>query len=127
VHTNLSINGKSYAVQVPKDIPLLWFIREIVRLTGHKFGCEISQSGACSILMNGKLTKSCSIPVADSIEKEVFTIEETSENLEILKQTWSDENVSQCGYCQSGQLIAANHLLDAIKKLMDKGIDAVVS
>ena len=127
MHTNLSINGKSYAVQVPKDIPLLWFIREIVRLTGHKFRCEISQSGACSILMNGKLTKSCSIPVADSIEKEVFTIEETSENLEILKQTWSNENVSQCGYCQSGQLIAANHLLDAIEKPMDKGIDAVVS
>jgi isoquinoline 1-oxidoreductase alpha subunit len=127
VRTNLSINGKSYAVQVPKDIPLLWVIRDIVRLTGNKFGCEISQCGAWFILMNSKHTKSCSLTVADAIEKEVFTKEETSGNLEILKQTWSDGNVSQCGYCQSGQLIAANHLLDTIEKPMDKSIDAVVS
>jgi isoquinoline 1-oxidoreductase alpha subunit len=127
VHTNLSINGKSYAVQVPKDMPLLWAIRDIVGLTGTKFGCGVSQCGACSVLMNGKLTKSCSIPVADAIEKEIFTIEGTSENLEILRQTWSDGNVPQCGYCQSGQLIAATSLLDAIEKPTDKDIDAAMS
>jgi isoquinoline 1-oxidoreductase alpha subunit len=127
VHTNLSINGKSYAVQVPKDMPLLWAIRDIVGLTGTKFGCGVSQCGACSVLMNGKLTKSCSIPVADAIEKEIFTIEGTSENLEILRQTWSDGNVPQCGYCQSGQLIAATSLLDAIEKPTDKDIDSAMS
>jgi isoquinoline 1-oxidoreductase alpha subunit len=127
VNTNLSINGKSYAVQVPKNMPLLWAIRDIVGLTGTKFGCGVSQCGACSVLMNGKLTKSCSIPVADAIEKEIFTIEGTSENLEILRQTWSDGNVPQCGYCQSGQLIAATSLLDAIEKPTDKDIDAAMS
>jgi isoquinoline 1-oxidoreductase alpha subunit len=127
VNTNLSINGKSYAVQVPKDMPLLWAIRDIVGLTGTKFGCGVSQCGACSVLMNGKLTKSCSIPVADAIEKEIFTIEGTSENLEILRQTWSDGNVPQCGYCQSGQLIAATSLLDAIEKPTDKDIDSAMS
>jgi isoquinoline 1-oxidoreductase alpha subunit len=127
VNTNLSINGKSYAVQVPKDMPLLWAIRDIVGLTGTKFGCGVSQCGACSVLMNGKLTKSCSIPVADAVEKEIFTIEGTSENLEILRQTWSDGNVPQCGYCQSGQLIAATSLLDAIEKPTDKDIDAAMS
>jgi isoquinoline 1-oxidoreductase alpha subunit len=127
VNTNLSINGKSYAVQVTKNMPLLWAIRDIVGLTGTKFGCGVSQCGACSVLMNGKLTKSCSIPVADAIEKEIFTIEGTSENLEILRQTWSDGNVPQCGYCQSGQLIAATSLLDAIEKPTDKDIDAAMS
>ena len=125
--TNLSINGKAYAVQVQKDMPLLWAIRDIVGLTGTKFGCGVSQCGACSVLMNGKLTKSCSIPVADAIEKEILTIEGTSENLEILRQTWSDGNVPQCGYCQSGQLIAATSLLDAIEKPTDKDIDAAMS
>ena len=127
MNTNLSINGKSYAVQVTKNMPLLWAIRDIVGLTGTKFGCGVSQCGACSVLMNGKLTKSCSIPVADAIEKEIFTIEGTSENLEILRQTWSDGNVPQCGYCQSGQLIAATSLLDAIEKPTDKDIDAAMS
>ena len=124
---NLLINGKSYTVQVPQDMPLLWVIRDIVGLTGTKFGCGVSQCGACSVLINGKLTKSCSIPIIAAIEKEIFTIEGTSENLEILRQTWSEGNVPQCGYCQSGQLIAATSLLDAIEKPTDKDIDDAMS
>jgi isoquinoline 1-oxidoreductase alpha subunit len=127
VKTNLSINGKSYPIQAPKKMPLLWAIRDIVGLTGTKFGCGVGQCGACSVLINGNLTKSCSILVADVIEKEIFTIEGTSENLEILRQTWSDGNVPQCGYCQSGQLIAATSLLDAIEKPTDKDIDDAMS
>jgi isoquinoline 1-oxidoreductase alpha subunit len=127
VKTNLLINGKSYALKVPKDMPLLWAIRDIVGLTGTKFGCGVSQCGACSVLLNGKLTKSCSIPVVDAIEKEIFTIEGTSENLETLRQTWAEGNVPQCGYCQSGQLIAATSLLDSIKKPTDKDIDDAMS
>ena len=124
---NLSINGKSHAVQVQEDMPLLWAIRDIVGLTGTKFGCGVSQCGACSVLINGKLTKSCSVPVSDAVEKEIFTIEGSSENLEFLRQAWTDGNVPQCGYCQSGQLIAATSLLDTIENPTDKDIDKAMS
>ena len=124
---NLSINGKSHAVQVQEDMPLLWAIRDIVGLTGTKFGCGVSQCGACSVLINGKLTKSCSIPISDAIEKDIFTIEGNSKNLEFLRQAWTDGNVPQCGYCQSGQLIAATSLLDLIEKPTDKDIDEAMS
>ena len=124
---NLSINGKSHAVQVQEDMPLLWAIRDIVGLTGTKFGCGVSQCGACSVLINGKLTKSCSVPVSDAVEKEIFTIEGNSENLEFLRQAWTDGNVPQCGYCQSGQLIAATSLLDTIENPTDKDIDKAMS
>jgi isoquinoline 1-oxidoreductase alpha subunit len=127
VDINLSINGKSHAVQVQEDMPLLWAIRDIVGLTGTKFGCGVSQCGACSVLINGKLTKSCSVPVSDAVEKEIFTIEGSSENLEFLRQAWTDGNVPQCGYCQSGQLIAATSLLDSIEKPTDKDIDNAMS
>ena len=124
---NLSINGKSHAVQVQEDMPLLWAIRDIVGLTGTKFGCGVSQCGACSVLINGRLTKSCSVPVSDAVEKDVFTIEGNSENLEFLRQAWTDGNVPQCGYCQSGQLIAATSLLDTIENPTDKDIDKAMS
>jgi len=127
VDINLLINGNSHAVQVQEDMPLLWAIRDIVGLTGTKFGCGVSQCGACSVLINGKLTKSCSVPVSDAVEKEIFTIEGNSENLEFLRQAWTDGNVPQCGYCQSGQLIAATSLLDSIEKPTDKDIDNAMS
>jgi isoquinoline 1-oxidoreductase alpha subunit len=127
VDINLLINGKSHAVQVQEDMPLLWAIRDIVGLTGTKFGCGVSQCGACSVLLNGKLTKSCGVPVSDAVEKEIFTIEGSSENLEFLRQAWADGNVPQCGYCQSGQLIAATSLLDSIEKPTDKDIDEAMS
>jgi isoquinoline 1-oxidoreductase alpha subunit len=114
-------------VQVQEDMPLLWAIRDIVGLTGTKFGCGVSQCGACSVLIDGKLTKSCSVPVSDAVEKEIFTIEGSSENLEFLRQAWTDGNVPQCGYCQSGQLIAATSLLDSIEKPTDKDIDEAMS
>ena len=124
---NLSINGNSHAVQVQEDMPLLWAIRDIVGLTGTKFGCGVSQCGACSVLINGRLTKSCSVPVSDAIEKDIFTIEGNSKNLEFLRQAWTDGNVPQCGYCQSGQLIAATSLLDTIENPTDKDIDKAMS
>jgi len=127
VDINLSINGKSHAVQVQENMPLLWVIRDIVGLTGTKFGCGVSQCGACSVLIDGKLTKSCGIPVSDAIEKDIFTIEGNSKNLELLRQAWTDGNVPQCGYCQSGQLIAATSLLDSIEKPTDKDIDEAMS
>lgn len=124
---NLSVNGKLHAIEAPGEMPLLWAIRDLVGLTGTKFGCGVNQCGACSVLLNGQLTKSCSISVSQAIEKEILTIEGTSKNLEFLRQAWSDGNVPQCGYCQSGQLIAATSLLDTTENPTDKDIDAVMS
>tara|TARA_B110000091_G_C13814912_1_gene477176 strand:+ start:731 stop:1195 length:465 start_codon:yes stop_codon:yes gene_type:complete len=127
VTINLSVNGKLHAIEAPGEMPLLWAIRDLVGLTGTKFGCGVNQCGACSVLLNGQLTKSCSLSVSQAIEKEILTIEGTSKNLEFLRQAWSDGNVPQCGYCQSGQLIAATSLLDTTENPTDKDIDAVMS
>lgn len=123
----LSINGKSYAIEAQDDMPLLWAIRDIVGLTGTKFGCGVAQCGACSILIDGQLTKSCSMPVSYGLDKEIFTIEGSSENLEFLRKSWNEGNVPQCGYCQSGQLIAATALLDKIENPTDEDIDSAMS
>ena len=124
---SLSINKKPYTLEVQEEMPLLWAIRDMIGLTGTKFGCGVSQCGACSVLINGKLTKSCSIPVSYAVGKEIFTIEGTSENLEFLRQAWNEGNAPQCGYCQSGQLIAATSLLDSIKTPTDQDIDKALS
>ena len=123
----LSINKKTYTVEVPPEMPLLWAIRDIVGLTGTKFGCGVSQCGACSVLIDGNLIKSCGIPVSYAVGKEIFTIEGTSETLEFLREAWNEGNVPQCGYCQSGQLIAATSLLDSINTPSDKEIDDAMS
>ena len=127
MNTTLLINGKSYTVDVQDDMPLLWAIRDIIGLTGTKFGCGVAQCGACSILINGILTKSCSMPVSYGVGKEMFTIEGSSENLEFLREAWNDGNVPQCGYCQSGQLIAATALLDKNESPTDEDIDTAMS
>ena len=123
----LSINEKSYAIEAASETPLLWAIRDIVGLTGTKFGCGVSQCGACSVLIDGNLIKSCGIPVSFAVGKEIFTIEGTSETLEFLREAWNEGNVPQCGYCQSGQLIAATSLLDKIHHPSDEDIDTAMS
>ena len=127
MNTTLLINGKSYTVDVQDDMPLLWASRDIIGLTGTKFGCGVAQCGACSILINGILTKSCSMPVSYGVGKEMFTIEGASENLEFLREAWNVGNVPQCGYCQSGQLIAATALLDKNESPTDEDIDTAMS
>lgn len=124
---SLSINGKSYDFEAQDEMPLLWVLRDVVGLTGTKFGCGVAQCGACSVLVDGQLFKSCSLPVAYAVGKEVFTIEGTSENIEYLRQAWNEGNVPQCGYCQSGQLIAATALLDANENPTDEDIDNAMS
>jgi len=123
----ISINGKSYTIDVQEEMPLLWAIRDIVGLTGTKFGCGVSECGACSVLINGNLIKSCGVSVSDAIGKEIFTIEGSSDNLEFLRKAWHQENVPQCGYCQSGQLIAATSLLDTTANPTDEDIDKAMS
>ena len=127
MNTTLVINGKSYTLAVQEDMPLLWAIRDIVGLTGTKFGCGVAQCGACSVLIDGQLVKSCSMPVSYGVDKEIFTIEGSSENLEFLREAWHDGNVPQCGYCQSGQLIAATSLLDSTENPTDEDIDKAMS
>jgi isoquinoline 1-oxidoreductase alpha subunit len=124
---SLSINGKSFSIEAQDEMPLLWAIRDIIGLTGTKFGCGVSQCGACSVLINGNLTKSCSIPVSYAEGKEIFTIEGSSENLEFLRAAWNEGNVPQCGYCQSGQLIAATALLDKTANPTNEDIDKAIS
>lgn len=123
----LSINNKLYTLDVQENMPILWAIRDVIGLTGTKFGCGVGECGACSVLINGSLTKSCSMPVSYAVGKEIFTIEGTSENLELLREAWQNNNVPQCGYCQSGQLIAATSLLDKNQNPTDKDIEDAMS
>ena len=123
----LIINGKEYQIDAPNEMPLLWAIRDIVGLTGTKFGCGVAQCGACSIMIDGTVVRSCSTQVSQGVGRQITTIEGTSENLEFLRKAWEEINVPQCGYCQSGQLIAAAGLLDATENPTDEDIDKTIS
>ena len=107
---SLEINGKSYQVDVAPDVPLLWVIRERLKLTGTKFGCGIGMCGSCTVHIDGKAERSCQTPVGSAQGKKITTIEGLPENHPV-KQAWIKEQVPQCGYCQSGQIMQAASLL----------------
>ena len=109
----LSVNGKTHSVDVEDDTPLLWVLRDTIGLTGTKYGCGIAQCGACTVLIDGKPTRSCQVPVATLGSRAVTTIEALAQNgkLHPVQQAWIDLDVPQCGYCQSGMMIAAVQLL----------------
>jgi isoquinoline 1-oxidoreductase alpha subunit len=125
----LEVNGKSAAVDVPDDTPLLWVIREELGLTGTKFGCGKALCGACTVLVDGKARRSCVTAAGDVADREITTIEGLADGatLHAVQQAWIDENVPQCGYCQSGQILAAVSLLAARPAPTDDEIDAVMS
>jgi len=123
----LTINGKNHTIEAQDDMPLLWAIRDIVGLTGTKYGCGVSQCGACSILIDGEVVRSCSLPVSYGIGKQITTIEGKTDSLEYLREAWEEINVPQCGYCQSGQLIAAASLLNTNPNPSDQDIDDAMS
>jgi isoquinoline 1-oxidoreductase alpha subunit len=106
----LEINGKSYHVDVAPEVPLLWVIRERLKLTGTKFGCGIGMCGSCTVHIDGKAERSCQTPVGDAQGKKITTVEGLPENHPV-KQAWIKEQVPQCGYCQSGQIMQAASLL----------------
>src|SRR5262245_27143911 len=109
---SLTVNGKRYDVDVPGEMPLLWVIRDTLGLTGTKFGCGIGQCGACTVQLNGAAIRSCATPVSSTAGKHVTTIEGLSPNAtHALQLAWIAEQVPQCGYCQSGQLMSAAALL----------------
>ena len=109
---NLNINGKSHKVDVAEDTPLLWVLRDHLRLCGAKFGCGIGQCGACTVHLNGAASRSCLLPVTSAVGKQVITIEGLSENGDHpLQKAWDEVDVPQCGYCQAGQIMTAAALL----------------
>lgn len=121
---NLTINNAVHEFDVDEDTPLLWVLRDTLGMTGTKFGCGVAQCGACSVLIDGQVQRSCSIPAAAVVGREIKTIEGLSEDSSHpVQQAWIAEDVPQCGYCQSGQIMAAVALLDANPNPSDAEID----
>ena len=125
----LNINGKVRDVQVEAQTPLLWVIREQVGLTGTKYGCGVAQCGACSVHLNGEVVRSCSIPVGSvKATDKIVTIEGLSAaSSHPVQKAWAELDVPQCGYCQSGQIMAAASLLAQNRKPSDADIDAAMT
>lgn len=124
----LLINGKSQTVDVPPDTPLLWVIREHLKLTGTKFGCGVAQCGACTVHLDGTAVRSCQTAVSTAEGKKITTIEGLSpDGKHPLQVAWIAEQVPQCGYCQSGQIMQAASLLAKTPKPTDDEIVAAMS
>jgi isoquinoline 1-oxidoreductase alpha subunit len=126
---SLTINGKRVKVDVDPTTPLLWVIREQVGLTGTKYGCGVAQCGACTVHMNGEALRSCVMPVSAAEGKNVTTIEGLAQNgvLTKVQKAWIEHDVPQCGYCQSGMIMAVSALLKEKPKPTDADIDAAIT
>ena len=121
---DLKINGKTHLVDIESDTPLLWAIRDTVGLTGTKYGCGIEQCGACTVLIDKRPVRSCGITVGEVVGKNITTIEGlSSDSSHPVQKAWIAEQVPQCGYCQSGQILAAVSLLQRKPNPTDKDID----
>jgi isoquinoline 1-oxidoreductase alpha subunit len=125
----LLINGRRTEIDIEPDAPLLWAIRENVGLTGTKYGCGIAQCGACTVHVDGSAVRSCSVSVGDVVGKKITTIEGLAEKgvLHPLQQAWIDHDVPQCGYCQSGILMAAAALLKDNPHPTNRDIDEAIT
>jgi isoquinoline 1-oxidoreductase alpha subunit len=125
----LTINGTAHDVDVDPNTPLLWVIRENVGLTGTKYGCGIAQCGACTIHIDGVAVRSCGMVVSDAVGKQITTIEGVAANgaLDKVQKAWIDHDVPQCGYCQSGMIMAVTALLKEKPKPTDADIDAAIT
>jgi len=125
----LKVNGVARSVDVPGDMPLLWVLRDVVGLTGTKFGCGIAQCGACTVHLDGQAARSCVLPVRAIGDKAITTIEAVGQTPSgrKIQQAWLDVDVVQCGYCQSGQIMSAAALLARNANPTDADIDAAMS
>jgi isoquinoline 1-oxidoreductase alpha subunit len=124
----LNVNGESKEIDVDPQMPLLWSLRDYLGLTGTKFGCGIAQCGACTVHMDGNPIRSCVIPTSVAAGKKITTIEGLSKNNDHAVQlAWIAEQVPQCGYCQSGQIMSAAALLKRNPSPSDEDIDAAMS
>jgi isoquinoline 1-oxidoreductase alpha subunit len=125
----LTINGKSHNVDVEPETPLLWVIREQVGLTGTKYGCGVAQCGACTVHVDGQQMRSCAMPVSAAVGKKITTVEGLAQNGKLTKvqQAWLANDVPQCGYCQSGMIMAVSALLAKTPNPTDAQIDAAIT
>ncbi len=122
------VNGESVSVDVPPEMPLLWVLRDVLGLKGTKFGCGISQCGACTVHLDGNATRSCITPVSRVEGSDVRTVEGLSpDGTHRLQQAWKELDVPQCGYCQAGQLMSAAALLEATPSPTDDDIDSAMN
>jgi isoquinoline 1-oxidoreductase alpha subunit len=125
---DLIINGRTYAVDADPDMPLLWALRDLLNLTGTKYGCGIAACGACTVHLDGQPVRSCQTPVSDASGRAVTTIEGVSGQVaEAVQSAWIKLDVPQCGYCQSGQIMSAIGLLSENRKPTDEDIDTAMS
>ncbi|CCD92221.1 Isoquinoline 1-oxidoreductase alpha subunit [Bradyrhizobium sp. ORS 375] len=126
---NLTINGKSYSLDVEPDTPLLWAIRENAGLTGTKYGCGIAQCGACTVHLDGAAVRSCGVTVSEAQGKQITTIEglAADNGLHKVQQAWLENDVPQCGYCQSGMIMAVAALLKDNPKPSDQDINDAIT
>jgi isoquinoline 1-oxidoreductase subunit alpha len=127
--TTLSINGESHTVDAPPDMPLLWVLRDMVGLTGTKFGCGIAQCGACTVHLDGAAVRSCVLPIAAIGNRKITTIEAVDRTPagKKVQAAWRALDVVQCGYCQSGQVMSASALLSTVPDPTDDDIDAAMA
>ena len=125
----LRVNGESRSVDVPADMPLLWVLRDVIGLTGTKFGCGVAQCGACTVHLNGQAVRSCVLPVGSIGDKAITTIEAIGKTPtgEKIQKAWLEVDVVQCGYCQSGQIMSACALLSRTPSPSDADINAAMS
>jgi isoquinoline 1-oxidoreductase alpha subunit len=126
---SVTVNGQAHEVDAPPDMPLLWVLRDLLHMTGTKFGCGIAQCGACTVHVDGAPLRSCMLPIGAVAGKQVTTIEavgQTPAGAKVQK-AWLDLEVIQCGYCQSGQVMSAAALLNTIPNPDDADIDAAMA
>ena len=124
----ISVNGKTHRLDVEDDMPLLWVLRDELGMTGTKYGCGIGQCGACTVHVDGEATRSCSLPVSAAAGSKITTIEGLSpDSSHAVQKAWVAEDVPQCGYCQSGQIMAAAAFLKSNPKPTDADIDQNLS
>jgi isoquinoline 1-oxidoreductase alpha subunit len=125
---DVKVNGRIHTVDVDADAPLLWVLRDSIGLTGTKFGCGVAQCGACTVFIDGRPLRSCSLPVSAVGSADVTTIEGVSgREAEAVQRAWATRDVPQCGYCQSGQVMSAVALLRRIPKPSDRDIDLAMN
>ncbi len=125
----LKINGLVHRVDAPQDMPLLWVLRDMLALSGTKYGCGIGQCGACTVLIDGSPVRACLMPASQMVNRQITTIEglAAGENLHAVQQAWIDKDVAQCGYCQAGQILCAVALLSRNPEPTDNDIDTAMA
>jgi len=124
---NLKVNGKDYSVDVASDMPILWVLRDVLGLTGTKFGCGLGVCGSCTVLLDGKAIRSCITPISVVKDQTLISIEGVSSVNSTIQKAWEELNVPQCGFCQPGQVISALALLNEKPDPTDADIDAGMS